>query len=79
MTKFKKMTTWLRALRERFGGSGTFSGRSASFADFGMIGPLLPASLRPNWAALLSFESLTIIPNPKFAISFIPQPVRISA
>ncbi|QFI65654.1 hypothetical protein [Sinorhizobium alkalisoli] len=71
--KFKKITTWLRAFRERFGGCGTFSGRSASLADFGMIGPLLPLSLRPNCAALFSFESLTMIPNPKFAPS-IKQP-----
>ncbi len=71
MTKFRKITTWLRALRERFvGGCGAFSGRKASLADFGMIGPLFPVSLRPNCAAPFSFKSLTIVPNPKFASSF---------
>src|SRR6478735_8224489 len=65
--KFRKMTSWLRALRDRFGGIGTFSGRSASLADLGMIGPLLLASPRPKGTALLSFASLTIVLNPDFA------------
>jgi hypothetical protein len=33
-----KMTTWLRARRDRFGGIGPGAGRSASLADFGTIG-----------------------------------------
>ena len=50
ITKFRKITSWLRASRERRGGSGTFSGRNASLGDFGMIrvwaSPLVAA--RPN-------------------------------
>jgi hypothetical protein len=52
------MTIWLRALRERFGGSGTRSGRKASLADFGMIGPFCPFG-----APLFWFVSLTAIPS----------------
>ena len=43
--KLKKITTWLRALRDRRGGCGTRSGRSASLGDFGMNGPL------PGWVS----------------------------
>src|SRR5438046_2353624 len=49
------MTICPRALRERRGGSGTRSGRNASLADFGMIGPFCagwpswPPGLSPFW------------------------------
>jgi hypothetical protein len=39
MTKFMNTTTWLREARERFGGGVPASGRKASLAVFGMIGP----------------------------------------
>jgi hypothetical protein len=58
--KFRKMTSWLRALRERRGGSGTRSGRSASLADFGMIGPFWPS--RPFGKSLFSVVSSTSNP-----------------
>jgi hypothetical protein len=46
--KFMNTTTWLRDLRERFGGGGVpVSGRSASFAVFGIIG-LAGADRCPN-------------------------------
>ncbi|MNL56657.1 hypothetical protein D3C87_1801670 [compost metagenome] len=58
--KLRKMTSWLRALRERRGGCGTRSGFSASFGDFGMIGPFGASSLlRPNGIPLFWFLSVT--------------------
>jgi len=40
-------TTWLREARERFGGGVPASGRKASLAVFGTIGPVF-AGLCPN-------------------------------
>ncbi|MBZ9669339.1 hypothetical protein [Mesorhizobium sp. ES1-3] len=40
-------TIWLREARDRFGGGVPASGRSASLAVFGMIGPVF-AGLCPN-------------------------------
>jgi hypothetical protein len=58
------MTSWPWALRERFGGAGTFSGRKASVGDFGMIGPRLPspAPFCPYGPWLFWFVSLTVGP-----------------
>src|SRR5882724_11234889 len=39
MTKFMNTTTWLREARERFGGGVPASGRKASAAVLGTIGP----------------------------------------
>ncbi|WP_454583467.1 hypothetical protein [Mesorhizobium sp. 43Arga] len=41
-------TTWLREARERFGGGVPASGRKASLAVFGTIGPPLFAGRCPN-------------------------------
>jgi hypothetical protein len=53
------MITWLRAFFERFGGSGTRSGRSASLGDLGIIGPLCVCWLSSPIVPLLWFVSLT--------------------
>jgi hypothetical protein len=47
MTKFMNTTTWLREARERFGGGVPASGRKASLAVFGTIGPVF-AGRCPN-------------------------------
>jgi hypothetical protein len=46
MTKFMNTTNWLRDARERFGGGVPASGRKASLAVFGTIGP--DVGPRPN-------------------------------
>ncbi|CDX56153.1 hypothetical protein MPL1032_20413 [Mesorhizobium plurifarium] len=49
--KFRNTTTWLREARERFDGGGVpASGRNASAAVFGTIGPFAPC--RPNSPSL---------------------------
>ncbi|MBB4142594.1 hypothetical protein GGQ72_001093 [Rhizobium rhizoryzae] len=55
------MTNWLRALRERRGGSGTRSGFRASFGDFGMNGPL-PELPPAEFGSLVLFVSVTATP-----------------
>nr|WP_281435061.1 hypothetical protein [Rhizobium lemnae] len=54
------MTSWLLALRERRGGSGTRSGLRASFGDFGTKGPEPP--LFPEFGSLVLFVSVTATP-----------------
>ncbi len=53
MTKFMNTTTWLREARERLGGGVPASGRNASLAVFGTIGP--DAGCCPNSPLLAGF------------------------